>query len=138
MFYGELISRLRSDIELSNLVSDYDAAPAIFSDRAPEDANMPYAIVQIDGDRGADSVVLSFTINIDYYDFNTSAVGAEKFCRYLQRNMDCQVITADAVSQVRMFLSSFGFVPTSDAKVIHMNSTYSARAARKLWMSEKQ
>ena len=139
MLYKEIIDYLSSVSAITDILSTYAGAPAIFQKKAPEKANMPYVTILIAGRKHVDSTINYGDLILDYWDFNKSQVKANEFDMELENALDSIRITGGVrLSDIRFDLSSSGHVEDSDSRDIHFNAIYGFRGIRKKWMEDTQ
>lgn len=136
MFETTLLPVLKNDATLAALVSSYKSAAAVFSDCAPEAAELPFAETIIQENSVGDSVVASFLVQIDYYTQATSGKNARAFCQRVIELLDGAQIDSDArYHKIRLFISSGPLkIEEGDPRDIHYQVTFSARAGRKKYI----
>lgn len=135
MFEKELLDILQGDTVLAAYVSTYGTQnkPAIFSDFAPENANMPYIVFKISYWNNLDVVVHRFSVIIDYFDYEKSAVNSRTAAFRIQYLLDRRKIDSVRYGGIRFFLFGSGAVIEDDPRAIHYNLEFEARAGRKAW-----
>lgn len=136
MFYTALINALRSDSNIANTVSTYNNNPAIFSNEAPENAVMPYIIIDIDNHPNADSVMIRSDVYINYWDKNKPRMVADQAAIAITNRLDTMRLVSDVVTDIRFTEMSSGYVNNPDPRIIHYNITFTTRAARSKWMGD--
>ena len=134
MFYKEIINVLSTDSNIANTVTTYLQQPAIFSNEAPEDAKFPYIVIRIDSTPLTDKVVSTSTLYIDYYDYNKTRLNSDAFAISVEDRLESNKITSENFTDIRFSLLNTGYIPESDPRTIHYNSTFSCRGARSGWM----
>jgi len=142
MFYPELLLCLQSDAAVAATVSTYKVkvgvtisdVPSVFRDLAPEKAKLPYIVVAIDSRKDPASIIKVADVKIDYYDYNVSRLKADQFAKAVEDLLDLMKMDSEDYSDIRFKLSDDGYIPQSDPRIIHYNTTFSARASRKGWM----
>ena len=133
MFEASLIEILKNDTVLQGYLSTYNSEAAVFSDVAPEDAELPFCETEII-ESPVDSIVSSFSVIIDYYQNAESAVNARKFCQQCIEILDRYEIDDDPrYSMIRIFFlaGSLRRIEESDPRDIHYELQFVARAGRK-------
>jgi len=135
MFYKEIIEVLRTDQAVSSSVSTYQDSPAIFSEEAPEKAKRPYIVIRIDSVPTTDRTVSVSNLFIDYYDFQKSRVKCNQYALDLVDLLDFTRLRTKEVNNLRIMWSSDGYIPDTDPRDIHFNSTFGCRGARSGWMN---
>ncbi len=138
MFYNEAVLLLRTDSAIIATVSTYNNLPAIFANEAPEGAEKPYIIIRIDVTPLLDRVIASSNLYIDYYDYDNSRVLADSAIIAIENRVDSNMIRTENLTDIRFRLMNTGYIPESDARTIHHNSTFSCRAARSGWMQRNK
>ena len=134
MFYSEIIDVLRTDPKITAIVYTYENLPSIFSDEAPEGAEKPYIVVRIESSPFSDKVVSTSNLYIDYYDYNKSRVDTDSVAIAIEDLLDSNKLRTENLTDIRFSLMNTGYIPASDPRTIHHNSTFSCRAARSGWM----
>jgi len=142
MFYPELLLCLQSDAAVAATVSTYEITegetvsniPSVFRDLAPEKAKLPYIVVAIDSRKDPASIIKVADVKIDYYDYNVSRLKADQFAKAVEDLLDLMKMDSEDYSDIRFKLSDDGYIPQSDPRIIHYNTTFGARASRKGWM----
>jgi len=130
MFESALITKLAADDILAYYLTEYSGAPAIFSDLAPEDAVMPYAVVRIIRNSNECPAVQEFTVYVDYFDYDNSAVNSRKAAERIELILDRVHLEHAKYKTIRMFFFSGGPVIEPDPRAIHYNLQFTARAGR--------
>lgn len=138
MIEGSIITLLRSDTSISSRVANYGAGtPAIFSDEAPEDAVKPYLVIRIEDSTPDHKSIDVFTIFIDYFEYNNSRSNARHLMRDVTNFLDDKVIKTDSnYDTIRIEYFSGSPIIEQDARDIHHNLQFTARAGRKAWMAQ--
>jgi len=136
MFEASLLIILKKSSVIAEYVSIYNSAAAIFSDVAPEDAELPFAETMISESAVGDSVVASFLVSIDYYQHAESGKNARKFCQRVIELLDGHQIDNDSrYHKIRLFISSGPTrIDEGDPRDIHYQVQFSARAGRKKYI----
>jgi len=138
MFYKELINCLMTDPEIAATVTTFDNLPSIFQQEAPEKVPKPYIVVMIDTAPTQDKVVSSINVFIDYFDYDKSRVQAGKAALAIEDRLDSNKLRTENLTDIRFSMTSEGYIPESDPRTIHHNSTFSCRAARSGWMKRNK
>lgn len=133
MLYDAIINKLRVDTELTNLISTYKNAPAIFSEGAPEGVNLPYIVIGISRTR-EDSAIHTFLISVDYYDNGSSLFKSNIASERIEIVLDNQILSNDRYDSVRVRFASADSIPDVDTRKINQSLLFTARASRKKWM----
>ena len=136
MFESSLLVLLKSDGELNELISTYNDDSAIFSDFAPEDAELPYIVFKIDRTPSDHLSIDMFNIYVDYFDRGTSFVKAREASERIEFITDTKQLTHERYDKIRLYRASAGAVIETDPKEIHYNNQITARASRKKWMAQ--
>lgn len=129
MFEAEILGILQSDIELTSIVSTYAGAPAIFSNDAPQEAELPFVVFRIDGNSRIDAIQ-NFSIWIDYFDFYNSRVNARTAMRRIQYDLDGKRLQPTNYTDIRIWLNSgpTWITATEDVRDVHFNLQFIVRA----------
>lgn len=132
MFESSLIPILRADSLLAACVSSYASAAAIFSDGAPENAELPYAVMEIYETETGDSIVAQFTIEIHFYEQTESSANARAFAKRCIDLLDRRQMDNDTeYHKIRIFSQDFRRIEEGDPRDVHYRLQFSARAGRK-------
>lgn len=134
MFYTEIINCLRTDGAITATVTLHNGLPAIFSDEAPEECEKPYIVLRIDSSFTADKVVATANLYVDYYDYGTSRVVCDGAAIAIENRLEQMKLRTENITDLRFSLLNTGYIPESDPRTIHHNSTFSCRGARSGWM----
>lgn len=138
MFYSELIEILRSDTKVSDTVSTFveqsEIIPAIFSDYAPESAELPYIVVKIGGSKQPDNVITLATVTIDYWNYDQSRQKSDEFSIAIEDLLDLKCINAENFTDIRFNITNSDYIDQSDPRSIHFNTMFTARCSRSGWM----
>lgn len=138
MFEAKFKELLASDNDITSKLSTYNSEPAIFSEFAPEDADLPYIVFKIERYPSASKSIDRFNIYCDYFEYGTSYKNARAISERIEYICDINQITDDArYSNIRLDRSSAGSVPEpSTPKKIHYNTQIQARGSRYKWMQQ--
>jgi len=143
MFEGSLITFLSADSALVSKLSAFEGAPAIFSNAAPQRAELPYIVFDIDKNAVENLAASGFDIIMDIYDRVESGKVIREIAERIEFVCDREVIAiggdTDAdprFGQIRLFYEDGREVENSDVKVRHYVLRLSARAGRKKWAAE--
>lgn len=131
MFESALLAKLTGDTTLIKYVSTYFSAPAIFAEFAPESAEMPYITFRITRSADESPAVQKFSIFVDYYDYEKSAVRSRKAAERIELLLDRCELSHDRYSNIRIFFFSGSPLEEDDPRSIHYNLQFMARAGRK-------
>ena len=136
MFESSLLPILKNDSVIAEYVSIYNSASAVFSDVAPEDAELPFAETMISESAVGDSIVASFIVSVDFYTHDESGKNARKFCERVIELLDRHQIDGDArYHKIRLFISSGPTrIDEGDPRDVHYQVQFSARAGRKKYI----
>lgn len=134
MFYNTLIEFMKQDPAIAATVSTFADEPAIFPQRALESADRPYSIIKIKGRNKSAGVVKAFDVMINYFDFDTSISQCEDFAKAVGDRLDRIHLNTDPdYNNIRLFLSSEGYVNMTDSREINYNLHFTASAGRSGW-----
>ena len=135
MFESSLKTILHADTVLAGYVTTYGAgaAPSIFSDFAPEGAELPYLVYKINYWNNQDVVIHRFSVVFDFYDYNVSAANARAAAFRLQYLLDHRKIESTRYGAIRFFMFGGERVIEDDPRAIHYNIEFDCRAGRKAW-----
>lgn len=134
MFEVSLLPILQNDSVIAEFVSVYNSQAAVFSDAAPEDADLPYATTTIqEGAAVGDSIVSSFLVTIEIYNHDESGRDARRFCDRVIKLLDGHQIDGDArYHKIRLFIANGPVrIDEGDPRDVHYQVQFSARAGRK-------
>jgi hypothetical protein len=137
MFDSSLLTKLQADTVLVSCVNTYvtdsRSVPAIFSEYAPETANMPYIVFSIQQMACDNLAVSEFVVFIEYFDFNKSLVNTRKAAERLEYVLDRAVLEHERFGYIRMNYYNGFSVNEDDARKIHYRMQFTARGGRKKW-----
>ncbi len=134
MFEGSLITLLAADTDLVALLSTFSAEPAIFSSMAPQKAERPYIVFDIDVLAVENLAAQGFSIVLDIYEREESGKVMREIAERIEYVCDRTVIFTDPrYGQIRLFYEDGREVENSDIKIRHYVVRLSARAGRKAW-----
>ena len=135
-----IINALKTDSALKSLISKYKGLPSIFSELAPEDAIFPYVTFSINRNR-EDSVIQNMLLNVDFWDTNSTRVGARSASERIEYLLDNKIFEEvgsetgnKRYSTIRIYFSSGGIVDDNDPRVVHYNQIFTIRATRSKWI----
>lgn len=136
MFHATLIKYLRGIDDLAATVTEWNGRPAIFADAVPETVEEPYIQVHIgDNSPTVDRVIIESTITIDYIGYGVSRTTADRAGEILEQYLDHKVLQSERLTDIRINMSSCGYVQQDDPRVVHYNMIFSARGTRRKWMT---
>jgi hypothetical protein len=134
MFESELLPALRDDATLAALESTFTTGatttPSIFSDFAPQGANLPYIVFHITRSSDDYSAIQKFNIYVDYYDYRQSAVESRQAAERIELLLDGNTLQHERYNSIRIKFFSGGIVAEGDPRSIHYNLLFNARAGR--------
>jgi len=137
MFEGSFIDFLSTDASLVSKLSTFEGGPAIFSNAAPQKADLPYAVFDIDKNAVENLAASGFDIIVDIYDRVESGKVMREIAERIEFVCDREVIyNDDRFGQIRLFYEDGREVENSDVKTRHYVMRLSARAGRKKWAAE--
>ena len=137
MFEGSLIDLLAADSTLTGLLSTFSSEPAIFSSAAPQKAERPYIVFDIDKLSVENLAASGFAVVLDIYHRRESGVELRQIAERIEFVCDREEIkTDDRFDTIRLFYEDGREVENSDVKIRHYVVTLSARAGRKKWAEE--
>jgi hypothetical protein len=144
MFEASLQKLLVADGTLALYLSTFEGAPAIFSELAPEGAIKQFITYRISRIIATDYVATeAFSVFVDYYDKGSSRANSRKAAQRIEFILDQKYILDDArYNTIRLSYESAGPVSgspittTVDAREIHYNLQFSARAGRQAWANQ--
>lgn len=138
MFDSSLLAILQGDSTLTNLLSTYTTTTgekaAIFSNSASEVAEFPYLVFDISSTSSEDSVVETFNVMINIFDYNTSGIDGKLAARRVIELLDLQQLTHAYYDTIRFRIAGQdSFESTDDPKAKHQNIRFTVRAGRSGW-----
>lgn len=136
MFEESLIDLLAADSALVALLSTFESEPAIFSSTAPQKAERPYIVFDIDKIAVENLAASGFDIVLDVYHRVESGVDLRKIAERIEFVCDRAVIMVDAGGRfqaIRLFYEDGREIENLDVKIRHYVVRLSARAGRKKW-----
>lgn len=139
MFESSLQTALVSDATLITYVSSFTiaggTAPSIFSEFAPETAELPYITYKIRATSPDDNLaVRSFSIFIDYFDYNNSASNSRKAAERIEFLLDREVLEHERYNKIRLYYYNGYTIDEADPRSIHYVLQFNVRAGRKKWI----
>lgn len=139
MFEKTLINLLAADSALQSLLSEFESAPAIFSSAAPQRAERPYIVFDIDKIAVENLAASGFDIVLDIYTRKESGKEQREIAERIEFVCDMALIRVDAGGRfqaIRLFYEDGREVENLDIKIRHYVVRLSARAGRKKWAEE--
>lgn len=139
MFEKSLINLLAADSDLQTLLNTFSGAPAIFSSAAPQKAERPYIVFDIDKNAVENLAAASFDVFLDIYIRQESGKEMREIAERIEFVCDRTLIFTDAggrFGQIRLFYEDGREVENKDVKIRHYVVRLSARAGRKKWAEE--
>lgn len=139
MFEKALIALLAADSALVGLLSTFESAPAIFSSAAPQKAERPYIVFDIDKNAVENMAASGFDIVLDVYIRKESGKEMREIAERIEFVCDLAKIMVDAGGRfqaIRLFHEDGREVENLDVKIRHYVTRLSARAGRKKWAEE--
>lgn len=137
MFEASLYTLLASDTELQAKLNSYGTEPAIFSSIAPENAELPYIVYDIEEYSTDNLGVSGFDINLDIYDRSSSGKIMREIAERIKFICDRYHISGDSrYGIIRIFWNSGREVENKDIDIRHYVIQCMARAGRKSWMAQ--
>jgi hypothetical protein len=137
MFESSLLDALRTDSALSGLITAFNGAPAVFSDAAPDKAELPYVVFSISRTSTEAAAVHKFDVMIHVYGYGATAKAARDAAERIENLLDRGILQHERYSCIRLFMQSGGLVDDdTDPRSIHQNMLFIARAGRKKWVEE--
>jgi hypothetical protein len=136
MFESSLLMALQADATITALVSTFMGRPAIFSELAPETAELPYIVFRITRTSNESVAVEQFNLYIDYYDFDTTFKKSRQAAERLEHLLDRGVLEHERYGCIRLFFYSGEQIVEDDPRSIHYNMLFEARAGRKAWSAD--
>jgi hypothetical protein len=141
MFESSLLRVLQANTDITALLSTYQGRPSIFSEFAPQDAELPYLIFRIGTIATMDVSIQRFNIVIDIYDKKTSYKNIRSVAFQTQLFLDRARIAHSRFGKIRIYYFSDGEVDEMglggareyDPRSIHWNMLFKARSGRKEW-----
>lgn len=139
MFEKALITLLVADSALVALLSTFESDPAIFSGAAPQKAERPYIVFDIDENAVENLAASGFDIVLDIYIRKESGKEMREIAERIKFVCDRAVIMVDVGGRyqaIRLFREDGREVENLDIKIRHYVVRLSARAGRKKWAEE--
>lgn len=139
MFEKALINLLAADSDLQTLLSEFESNPAIFSSAAPQRAELPYIVFDIDKIAVENLAASGFDVVLDVYDRIESGKELREIAERIEFVCDRTFIDVDAGGRfqgIRLFYEDGREVENLDVKIRHYVVRLSARAGRKKWAEE--
>jgi len=136
MFESAIQTALLSDTQLASLLSTYGSGAAVFSENAPEDAEMPYVTYRIERDSTDAISIQAFSLFVDYWEYDNNRVNARKASERIEFALDNKTFDTDRYRKIRVWLFNAAPVPETDPRAIHYNHLFTCRATRKAWADQ--
>lgn len=137
MFEASLIALLAADGDLVALLSTFEGAPAIFSSAAPQKADRPYIVFDIDKLAVENLAASGFLVVLDIFIRKESGKDMRDIATRITYVCDRAIMDNDArFGQIRLFYEDGREVENDDIKIRHYVVTLSARAGRKQWAAQ--
>jgi len=137
MFEGSFITLLAADAPLVALLSTFESAPAIFSNAAPQKAERPYIVFDIDKNAVENLAASGFDVVCDIYDRQESGKNLREIAERIEFVCDhVEIMTDDRFGTIRLYYEDGREIENSDVKTRHYVVRLSARAGRKKWAEE--
>lgn len=137
MIETSVINAMKNDSDLIEYLETYAQEPAIFSDHAPEDANKPFIVINIEEAPDTFAGVNTLSLFINYFDFNKSRANSRSAAFLIQNIFDQNRIYTDERFDTLRF-TYFGGSPVEndDPRIIQHNLQFTVRCGRKKWMEQ--
>lgn len=139
MFEKALITLLAADSALVALLSTFESAPAIFTGAAPQKAERPYIVFDMDKIAVENLAASGFDIVLDIYIREESGKEMREIAERIEFVCDRALIRVDVGGRfqaIRLFYEDGREVENSDVKIRHYVLRLSARAGRKKWAEQ--
>lgn len=139
MFEAAFIDLLAADSTLVGLLSTFSSEPAIFSNAAPQAAEPPYIVFDIDTTLGLNRAAFGFTVTCDIWHYKESAAAVRQMAERVEYVTDQQKIMVDVGGRfqaIRLFYESGRETEQTDIKLRRYVVSLSARAGRKKWCEQ--
>lgn len=135
MFEGPFKTLLAADADIVSRLSTYAGAPAIFSEIAPETAETPYIIFDIEKAFSDNLAVAAFRVTVDIYHLSQSGKTAREIEERIEFVCDREEIKTDTrFDTIRLFYEDGRPVENTDIKIRKRVVTLTARGGRKKWI----
>lgn len=133
-----ITQRLRADTTITQYVSTFNGSPAIFSDIAPQQAERPYVVfdVQNTNDSVNNLGVNAFVIDVDIYAGRNDHSKIRALGQRIIFSLDRTILKCDNYTTIRLYFESEGHVENQDIKITHYNMQFYARGCRYAWMQQ--
>lgn len=139
MFEASLISLLHADTALVGLLSSYSSNPSVFTSVAPQKAEPPYIVFEIEEYSTDNLGVKGFDITFDIYDYIASGVKIREIAKRLCYICDrVEIKTDPTYDTIRLFWEDGREVENTDIEIRHYVTKVTARAGRKEWIEQLQ
>lgn len=131
-----VITHLRSVTNVTQYVSTFSGAPAIFSDEAPQQASGIYVVLNVNRISTDNLGVDSFLIDIDIYGGRNESVSIRALTLAIEFALDRDILDCDNYKTIRFYAETEGFIDNRDIQIKHYNMQFSARGSRYAWMQQ--
>jgi len=139
VFEAAFIDLLAADATLVGLLSTFSSEPAIFSNVAPQAAEPPYIVFDIDTTLGLNRAAFGFAITCDIWHYKESGAAVRQMAERVEYVTDQQKIMVDVGGRfqaIRLFYESGRETEQTDIKLRRYVVSLSARAGRKKWCEQ--
>jgi hypothetical protein len=127
---------LRADPSVTQYLNTFNGSPAIFSDTAPQQAQRPYLVFDVQKAASDNLAVDQFIIDVDIYGGRNDTANIRALTMFVEFALDREILNCDNYKTVRFYQESEGFVDNRDIKIVHYNMQFSARGSRYAWMQQ--
>ena len=136
MIESTLIEMLSNDAQFTGYVSTFGGVPAIFAGAAPEKAELPYLVIDVDRHPVSDGVLERMQVEFDFLDRGPSRKNTNAAMFRLDTIFDFRrnTVSDERYSSIRFRFDNAGFIKEEDSRGIRYNVRYSVRACRKTWI----
>lgn len=132
MFESELIDLIAND-PISSSLSTYRGKPSIFSKMGPEEIDFPYVVIDIQELSPPDSIITRFYIEVNVFDYGTSAKIIREIVFGISNALDNQLIQSERFSDIRIRRGTVNILDVPDPRGIQYLLTFEARGSREFW-----
>ena len=139
MIEKAFIDLLAADVTLVALLSEFEGQPAIFSNVAPQNAELPYIVFDVEVAAGENRAAAAFDIFCDVWHRAESGVDIRQIAErieYVCAHMRVDVDAGGRFQAIRFFYEDGFEVENTDPEIRHYVATVSARAGRKKWCEQ--
>ena len=121
---------LVGDATLAGLLSSYRGSPAVFTEHAPKDAQMPYLVMRCERSPGDDQASDRTVWIADVYDRSSSSQQVHQIMERVEKLLNLEGPALSSITNLGMFRGYAGMVPEDEPGVQHGHMEFTLRHGR--------